>query len=451
MSFQRFASDSPWKTISFYPAPNNHILHNLFVYYLTHWFSSDIIFIRLPAFLAGILAIPFVFLLGRRLCDDLTALIAAGLLAVSSYHIQYSVNGRGYTMIVLVTIISFILADRIRKRRSFTDWFWFSVVCAAGFFTLPTMLYPYLGIMLWLFFSYLGKDTSSQYGGLFPLYLFLSGFSTTALTLLLYSPVILFSGWHSLSSNAFVQPLSWPQLAQRLPGFLSQVWGTWVRDMPVSISILIAVGVVLSLIRWMTKQTKNKIWLALPIALGCGLVLMVQRAIPYTRVWLFILPIFLLLAAAGWAFIFRRTLRKQTHWALVSILLFFFISGLAFPVYDSPAIYQERETGTLPQADKAADYLIGQIQPGDVVLSNRPGYLILSYYFQQADQDIPSLQAWEEDMQADRAFVVVNHFYDETINGVLNTTDLLAVPSLEEPRLIKEFEGVSIYRVEINP
>lgn len=455
MSYQRFASSTPWKTVSFYPAPNNHVLHNLFVLFITRWFGGSISCIRMAAFVAGILAIPLTFCLGRRLFDDVTGLFAAGLLAVSSYHIQYSVNGRGYTMIVLATLAAFILADRLRQNRSLLAWFCFILVCTAGFFTIPIMLYPFLGIMLWLTFSYLAKDISPQYEGRFPLYLVLSGSSVTALTVLLYTPVIIFSGWKALSSNAFIEALSWSQLMQRMPGFLSQVWGTWVRDLPPLFTILIVAGTMLSPLRQVAQRGRHKIWLVLPLILGFSLVLVAQRAIPYTRVCLFLLPFLFLLSAAGWVFLSNDLIKLQiqrvwlVQWLSVLLLLLVIVS-MAVPVYQSPAIYLEQETGSLPQADLVANYLISRIEPGDMVLSNRPGYLILSYYLQQSGVDNPSLQAWQLGFQTDRVFIIVNRFYQEDISSVINTTDLSTASGLRAPRLIKEFDGAAVYLVEMN-
>jgi len=64
------------------------------------------ILLRLPAVIAGILAIPAFGLLARRLVDRHTAVWAMLLLAINPFHIWHSQDARGYAYIVLFTILS---------------------------------------------------------------------------------------------------------------------------------------------------------------------------------------------------------------------------------------------------------------------------------------------------------------------------------------------------------
>ena len=241
---------------------------------------------------------------------------------------------------------------------------------------------PTWGLMVWLAGSYWLHDTPTHKRKSFLLSLILSGISATLLTLLLYSPILLSSGWNALSGNAFVESAGWPQFLGKLPSFLAEVWATWVRDFPPPASLLIAAGVLLSLITH-KHLARYKVWPALPLVIGCGLVLFVQHAIPFTRVWLFLQPFVFILAAAGWIGLFCRVLIKtqSDNRMYFTILVLLLMGALAFPVTQSPAIYLERETGSLPQADQVADYLISHTGEGDVVLGNRPAYLIPGLLF----------------------------------------------------------------------
>lgn len=452
MSYMRFAADSAWTALSFYPAPNNHVLHSLLVLLNTRLFGDSLPAIRLAAFNAGVLSIPVVFWLARRWYDEFTGLLAAGLVAVSSYHIQYSVNGRGHMLVALAVLLALLLAERTRNDPALGNWLMFTLVSILGFATIPVMLYAYLGILIWLLSAYLLKDVSPDYNGLFPLYLVLSGFSATMLTLLFYSPILLTSGWRALSGNAFVASAGWAPLLGKLPAFLADLWATWVRDLPPGVAILVAIGVVLSLV-FHKRQINSMVWLGFPMMLGCALVLFVQRAIPFTRVWLFLLPLAMLLAAAGWTTLWRRIWSKSDDakaWLVVAGIVLITV-GLAVPVSRSPHIYLERETGSLPQADLVANILIRQLGPEDMVLSNRPAYLILAYYFQRAGIETQSLQAWGDGNNAKDIYLVVNEFYGETIEQVINTTDLAGVPGVETPILLHQFDYVAVYQTEIKP
>ena len=61
---------------------------------------SDLWFRLLPA-IAGIATIPIVHAIGRRVMNRRVGLIAAGLLAVSGYHVRYSQEARAYSLITL--------------------------------------------------------------------------------------------------------------------------------------------------------------------------------------------------------------------------------------------------------------------------------------------------------------------------------------------------------------
>ncbi len=60
-----------------YHLPNNHVFHSILVYFSTRLFGLAPWAVRLPAFAAGVLIIPAVYGLGRRLYDRWTGLGAA--------------------------------------------------------------------------------------------------------------------------------------------------------------------------------------------------------------------------------------------------------------------------------------------------------------------------------------------------------------------------------------
>ena len=79
--------------------------------------------------LAGILTLPVVYLIGRRLADRAGALMATALLALSGYHIRFSQEARAYALMALVTALAMAAvtqliaqpdgdtADRVRGSR----------------------------------------------------------------------------------------------------------------------------------------------------------------------------------------------------------------------------------------------------------------------------------------------------------------------------------------------
>jgi mannosyltransferase len=79
------------------------------VYYIfLHWwillFGTDEAGLRGFSVFCGVAAVPLIYLLGKRLWNPRTGLIAAFLLTVSHFHIHYSQEARSYSYLVLVTI-----------------------------------------------------------------------------------------------------------------------------------------------------------------------------------------------------------------------------------------------------------------------------------------------------------------------------------------------------------
>ena len=107
---QAFATQPYERIATSYLAPNNHILHSLLVRSSVQLLGTETWTARFPA-LAGILAVPLMFLLGRYLfLSPYAGLVAAWLLAVMPAHISYSQVARGYSFSILLSILSLLFA-----------------------------------------------------------------------------------------------------------------------------------------------------------------------------------------------------------------------------------------------------------------------------------------------------------------------------------------------------
>jgi hypothetical protein len=209
-TFIHFAS-RPFKHIlADYSAPNNHIFHTILVGIAYRLFGGQPWVLRLPAFIAGISMAPAMYITARRFFSSPQALAASGLIAVTPLFINYSVNGRGYTMLVLFALLLANFAGILVIRQSKPALIAFTLTAALGFYTIPIFLYPMAGISSWVVVTYLfGKE--SREIKLRKLGMFL-GICTLSLflTIILYSPVILFgSGLSYIIGNDIVRSLSW--------------------------------------------------------------------------------------------------------------------------------------------------------------------------------------------------------------------------------------------------
>jgi mannosyltransferase len=78
--------------------------------------------IRCMSAFAGALTVPVVYLLGKRMFGTKVAFISAALLSVNSFHIKYSQEARGYSLVVLLAVVSSLFFVRAIEHRSRNDW-----------------------------------------------------------------------------------------------------------------------------------------------------------------------------------------------------------------------------------------------------------------------------------------------------------------------------------------
>jgi len=98
--------------------------------------------VRLLSVLPGIAGIPVMYLLGRRLFGRGAGLLAALLLAISTCAVVYSQEARGYSWLLLGTIVSTYLFARLIERPTYAMAFAYAL--AAG----VTFYFHYFGLLV---------------------------------------------------------------------------------------------------------------------------------------------------------------------------------------------------------------------------------------------------------------------------------------------------------------
>src|SRR5919206_3699501 len=133
ITYNEFASRPLYYGLSFYPEPNNHLLNTLLVHLTSGLLGSEPWVLRLPALLAGILLVPATYALGGLLGSRAVGLLAASLVAASSYLIEYSTNARGYTLQALAFVLAVCLLIWAARRGSSTALLLAAACATPGF------------------------------------------------------------------------------------------------------------------------------------------------------------------------------------------------------------------------------------------------------------------------------------------------------------------------------
>ncbi|HYU19341.1 MAG TPA: glycosyltransferase family 39 protein [Chloroflexota bacterium] len=112
--------DSTWTTVSTYLAFNNHIAYSLLARLSESLLGRSEWALRLPALLLGLASLGVFWVFGRVLLGPRPLLLATVLLALSPPHVLWSVSARGYSGMILFTLLSshfyFTLLDRGTRR-----------------------------------------------------------------------------------------------------------------------------------------------------------------------------------------------------------------------------------------------------------------------------------------------------------------------------------------------
>jgi hypothetical protein len=374
-TYVHYASEPLYVGLTTYTAPNNHLLNTALVHVSTVVFGNHPWAIRLPAFMAGILLVPATYLAARIVYGRNAALVAAALVATSSVLIEYSTNARGYMGIALVFILMMALATYLCKSASQAAWTAFAILAALGFFTIPTMVYAFGAVMVWLAVSISAEGRRELLRARYVP----ATIAAAVLTLLLYAPVIATSGTSALIGNSFVKSRSWSYFAHHLPSSLGTTFARWHRDQPPAVWIALTIAFIIGLV------LHRRLGLVkLPPAAGpllfVPLLLLLQHVVPYERVWSFLLPIYLMTAAAGLVFVTRRLAAWRHYSAGVALLAVALCASLAGEAVASRGVARSEDTSTFRDAPKAAAFLEGYLRPGDRILVSPPADLILEYY-----------------------------------------------------------------------
>ncbi len=431
--------------ISQYQYPNNHVFHTLLVHVSARLFGDAPWALRLPAFFAGVLLIPAVYLLGRLLYNPATGWTAAGLVAGSSSLVEYSTNARGYAVGALLIVLQAALGAALLRRHSVLAWAAFAGAAALAAWTVPTMVLGTASVVLWLAACALARGVAPEYRGTFWRWLAGSCAVAGGLTLLLYAPVIVVSGPASLFSNRFVRPLGWGEWGGALPASLASTWGQWNRDLAPS-GFLLAAGFLAGLA--LHRRTgRQGMPLALLTVLACALFAVARRVAPPERVWLFVLPLYLLTAAAGLvAFVrlFPVKMRSGLGAGGASLVL---LAGLQTLL--SGSVLSSTDTGTLRDAPQVVEVLRERLRPGDRVVAACPSDAVLEYYFRR--RGIPtahlSMAGPSGLPEGGRVFLIVNKAHGQTLAALEARARREQVVDRGSVRLVHASDSAAVYEM----
>lgn len=364
----------------YYPLPNNHILNTLLVKLVTLAFGDSPEVLRLPALASGLLLIPLVFRVCRKLSPEPGAgIFAASVAAVLPYLVLYSTVCRGYALLCLL-LVAMIDAALDRDGRCCRDRV--AVVAllgAMGMLAMPSMLFAIGGTGLWMILVDRAQGASGRQI-LQQIALPLAGL-TVFFTAILYLPAALVNGGLSnVMSNRFFNPLPTAEFLQAIPGHATATLSALATGIgPVGGLALVALAIAGPLEAWRQGRVASALLLPAMLA-GCIAMFLLKRSIPFERTWIFLIPVLLIAADGGFLVLLRRLGLPSAAVALPALM----IVPLAFALAASPARHPLPEMGTVPEAAAISTALAREISSRDIVCVSLPADAPVHYYLLRA-------------------------------------------------------------------
>jgi 4-amino-4-deoxy-L-arabinose transferase-like glycosyltransferase len=424
-----YSSKSALYGLVSYTLPNNHVFHTVLVSVSTFIFGNHPWAIRLPAFVAGVAMIPLSYLAAKRLHGDGAALLTAAFVASSSVLIEFSTNARGYTLVAAIFLALIFLAPDDDDARA---WNRFAVLSAIGFLTIPTMLFPFGVVVSWLALRIARAHDVDR--AALAKRLARAVLRTFGLVALAYLPAILWSGPHAVFANRFVTSKPWGVFTSRIGPSLGSTWMGWNRDLG-------SVGATVFVVLFVVGFARDRARFVVAAIFWCGALLVVERWVPFHRVWSFLIPIYWMTVAAGIALVVRR----QRWVAPLAVALCLAIGG---SVLASGSVPGSPDSGYFPDAEQVAVSLRA-LTAGDKVLAYNPATVPLLYYARLHHETLPLGGVASTDR---RIFIVVDSAAGQTLGQLAQRFASARSPAgvLGRATLYERFARATVYVVKVS-
>jgi 4-amino-4-deoxy-L-arabinose transferase-like glycosyltransferase len=378
-----------WELISGAPAMT------LYYVVLRFWIllSDSEFTVRILSVIPGVATIPLIYLLGRRLFNAKIGLIAALLLAVNAFHIQYSQEARGYSLLVfLLTLSSWFLIRSMERPSSGINWAGYIVTSVLAVFAHPFALLVGLTQVSSLVFL---PRQNVPWGKLFA-----SGILIGVALLPILANVV----DDSVDPDAAVesQPLGWiPETSlEVISNFATNLTGRGGILLLILYLVPVLITGITALRTWASTKASFEswkyglllTWLFLPIIITLAYSFLIAPAL-VPRYLIICLPPLLILTSAGVWQIYR-SLSVRRRPLRVSLLLVFGVLAaalVALSVRGTSAYYTE-----FVKEDwrGAAALIMSEWQPGDGILFYVPNTeRMIQHYFDRAQPGVPDIRS----------------------------------------------------------
>jgi len=277
------------------------------------------------------------------------------------------------------------------------------------------MLFPFGILFVWLFLENQVSGpgpyrTKKEFLG----YWLAAGLGSAVLTALFYTPILIYTKAQDLFANNMLPPVPWKDLLVTLSARFSGTWAEWTFQVPITILILLEIGWVLSLV-FHARIAKARIPLQLAALLWISAQLLIQRPNAEARFWSFLMPLFLMWAAAGIFGFLQKVRVKGVSLAapVIGLLLVYGFWYSSWLLPQLPVLWAGRA-----KQEEAVLFIQSQLQQNDMIVVSSPDDAPVWYYSDY--HGLPEKYFNNKNASFKRAVVLVDTQWDQTLQWVLD-------------------------------
>ena len=326
-SYIHFIKQGPIYTATHWPLPNNHIFYNVLSSIIGKVTSNQIIALRGISYLSLLASMIIIYRVVGKQTNRWAGLSAMGILALSNYTHSLGVQGRGYSLSVMLFLVALAACVKLIQSDGKIQWYaiWGCAI-ALGVYDVPSNLY-------WVLLLYVGtciitcsKKEFKKIG-----YLMLSSAISAIVAFFLYLPVWLTTaaekglsdrgliervkfGIEKMLSNQYIQSLDRKQMIEGLPSWIKSLGNNLVYNygwIPIIVCIVVIVASLCIKRRVKNEGAFTLIILSLVCFIGLPILITIQSVLPYIRVMAFMGAVFSISVTVGFYIIIHSV--KDTN------------------------------------------------------------------------------------------------------------------------------------------
>lgn len=273
--------------MSYYLAPQNHILHSILTAISIKLPLATTLSLRLPSFLVGTLCLISFVLVIYRLFDLATSFVSVIFFGFSAPVLVYGTLARGYSLQILCAIFSFYAFIELYSSRAspkLRNFFILGVSSIIGHYTIPCYLYVTAPVYIIVAIKFLIENKRKSIVRLIWLSIIVG-----VITLLLYIPVFLQTGIDSLINNQFVAPKARGQVLSELIPHFKAVFNSLISLTLWKSVMVLSLTISLLLFSLKDQENKSKVIAITFYLMACPVILLAHSVVPFPRTWSFLI------------------------------------------------------------------------------------------------------------------------------------------------------------------